>query len=298
MARWDQDDSRKSIPDWFFRAIETDYVTDRVEVDDCDVVFQRWGERHKPSVLLIHGMHAHSHWWDFIAPQLLPDYQVAAINLTGMGDSDYRYQYRVETFAEEIKAVCDYCKFDQQVALVAHSFGGNVAIKSANIYPDRFGSVILLDSGLRHPDESIPERPDMGGRRAKIYPDKKTALGRFRLQPPQDCSNLYILEYIARNSLMQIEGGWAWKFDEDLLESMADIERSTADYENLTLPVGLIYGENSELFSSRSEEYMRTLVGEDLVATALKDAQHHLFLDQPITFLQELKKILIQLRNL
>jgi pimeloyl-ACP methyl ester carboxylesterase len=140
-------------------------------------------------VLLIHGMNAHSHWWDFIAPQLLPDYRCcAAMNLTGMGDSDYRYEYTGTTYAEEIRAVCDDAGFGDDVIVVAHSFGGYMAVKAANLFPDRFGALILVDSGIRHPDEPVPERPQMGGR-AKAYPDKETALQRFRLQPPQSCEN-------------------------------------------------------------------------------------------------------------
>ena len=57
----------------------------------------------------------------------------------------------------------------------------------------------------------------MGGR-AKRYPDRETALTRFRLQPPQPCENQYILDYIARHSLMAADGGWTWKFDDDLIE--------------------------------------------------------------------------------
>ena len=128
MARWDKGPSANTIPEWFFAAIETPCVVGQVEVDECDVVYRTWGEAGQPPVLLVHGMHAHSRWWDFIAPQLLPDYQVAALDLTGMGDSDYRYDYSSKTFAQEITAVCDAMGFDDSVALVAHSFGGRMAL--------------------------------------------------------------------------------------------------------------------------------------------------------------------------
>ena len=100
MARWDRG-SGPTIPEWFFEAIETEHTTHSVEVDECDVVYQRWGsgEAEKPEVLLIHGMFAHSHWWDFIAPHLMDTYRIAAMDLTGMGDSDFRYAYDAETFS-------------------------------------------------------------------------------------------------------------------------------------------------------------------------------------------------------
>ena len=43
MARWETDSS-STIPEWFFTAVETEYQTVSVEVDDCDVVYQRWGQ--------------------------------------------------------------------------------------------------------------------------------------------------------------------------------------------------------------------------------------------------------------
>jgi pimeloyl-ACP methyl ester carboxylesterase len=296
MPRWDQGGAPTVIPDWFFQAVETQYASRTVEVDECDVAYQLWGDAGKPGLLFIHGMNAHAHWWDFIAPQFLDGYQVAAMNLCGMGDSDYRYEYHGATFAEEIKAVCDDCGFDNNVTLVAHSFGGNMAVKAANLFPDRFGALILVDSGIRHPDEPLPNIPSMGGGRGKVYPDRETALGRFRVQPPQPCENAYILDYIARNSLMPVDGGgWAWKFDEDLLTSMFDVERTPDDYRSLSVPMGLIYGADSELFSGRSEEHMRELVPQEFPAVAIADAQHHLFLDQPEEFVRVLRDMLVSI---
>lgn len=298
MARWDRGGPTSTIPEWFFTAVETEFASRAVAVDDCDVAYQLWGEAGRPGLLLIHGMNAHAHWWDFIAPQLLDTYQVAAMNLTGMGDSDYRYEYHGATFAEEIKAVCDDCGFGDDVAVVAHSFGGAMAVQAANRYPDRFGSLVLVDSGMRHPDEPLPDRPSMGGGRGKVYPDRETALGRFRLQPPQPCENVYILEYIARHSLLPIEGGgYAWKFDEDLLTSMVDVERTADDYRALRVNLGLIYGADSELFTARSEAYMRELIDQDFPAVAIPDAQHHLFLDQPLAFVDALRGMLQTLRS-
>ncbi|MEM9624068.1 MAG: alpha/beta hydrolase [Pseudomonadota bacterium] len=292
MARWDNDNhSTSTIPDWFWQAVETEPETRTVEVDECDVAYRLYPSPGKPGMLLIHGMNAHSRWWDFIAPQLLDEYAIAAMDLTGMGDSDYRYDYAADTFAQEISAVLDHAGFDNQAIVVAHSFGGYMAVRAANLYPDRFRALVLVDSGIRHPDDPPPENMMMGGR-AKVYPDRETALARFRLQPPQPCANEYILQYIARNSLMPVDGGgWAWKFDEDLLTSMKDPERHAEDYEGLKLPVGLIYGHDSELFSQRTLAYMRELIPQDFPAEGIDDAQHHVFLDQPLAFVDALRRM-------
>ncbi|MEM7079270.1 MAG: alpha/beta hydrolase [Pseudomonadota bacterium] len=299
MARWDRGDSGSSIPDWFWQAVETEPEVHTVEVDECDVSYRHYRAPGNPGMLLIHGMNAHARWWDFIAPQLLDQYEVVAMDLTGMGDSDYRYTYEGDTYAAEIAAVLDAAGFDNQALVVAHSFGGYMAVRAAALYPDRFGGLILVDSGIRHPDDPLPEHyQNMMNVRAKVYPSREEAVNRFRLQPPQPCENEYVMQYIARNSFMPVDGGgYAWKFDEDLPSSMKDTERVPADYEALSLPLGLIYGEDSELFSKRTLDYLRELVPQEFPAIGIENAQHHVFLDQPLAFVSALRDMAGQLHN-
>jgi pimeloyl-ACP methyl ester carboxylesterase len=297
MARWDRGDVSEA-PAWFWEAVEVEPESRRVEVEDADIAFRLYdGASTKPPLLLVHGMNAHARWWDFIAPQLLDTYRVAAMDLSGMGDSDYRHEYDGETFAAEIAGVCTAAGFGDEAVVVAHSFGGGMAVKAANQYPGRFAGLVLVDSGLRHPDEPMPERPPMGGGRAKAYPDIESGMQRFRLQPPQPCDNAYIVHYIARHSLMPVERGYAWKFDPDLPSSLKSAERSPDDYRNLRLPLGLIYGELSEMFRPRNVDYMRELVGRDFPAVAIPGARHHVFLDQPLEFVRVLKGMLPALRG-
>ena len=288
MARWDKEGNGESIPDWFWEAIDVEPVTKTVEVDECDVSYRHYEAIGKPGMLLIHGMNAHSRWWDFIAPQLLDRYQVAAMDLTGMGDSDYRYEYSSNIYADEILAVLDDAKFGTDSIVVAHSFGGYMAVRAANKAPDRFKALVMVDSGIRHPDDPVPEQIWMSGARSKIYPDKETALNRFRVQPPQPCDNDFLLQYIARNSLMPVDGGWTWKFDEDLLTSLTDAERKPEEFQALTMTLGVIFGADSELFSRRTLEYMQELIPEPFLIKEIANAQHHLFLDQPQAFVESL----------
>ena len=288
MARWDKEGDRESIPDWFWEAIDVEPVTKTVEVDECDVSYRHYEAIGKPGMLLIHGMNAHARWWDFIAPQLLERYQVAAMDLTGMGDSDYRYEYSSNTYADEILAVLDDSEFGTDSIVVAHSFGGYMAVRAANKAPDRFKALVMVDSGIRHPDDPVPEQIWMSGARSKIYPDKETALNRFRVQPPQPCDNEFLLQYIARNSLMPVDGGWTWKFDEDLLTSLTDAERKPEEFQALTTTLGVIFGADSELFSRRTLEYMQELIPEPFLIKEIANAQHHLFLDQPQAFVESL----------
>jgi pimeloyl-ACP methyl ester carboxylesterase len=295
MSRWDRE-SRPGAPDWFWAAVETPAEEHRVEVEECDVAYRTWGDSDGVGLLFIHGMNAHSHWWDFIAPQFAGEYRVAAMDLTGMGDSDFRYEYDPAVYASEIVGVLDDANLAADSIVVAHSFGGYMAVKAANLFPERFAALVLVDSGIRHPDEPVPDRPSMGGR-AKLYPDRENALARFRLQPPQPCANQYILDYIARHSLMAADGGWTWKFDDDLPNTLKGAQRLADEYSALRCKVGVIYGEDSELFSARTLEYMHELIPRDFPAVAIAGAQHHVFLDQPERFVAALRDMLATLRK-
>ena len=297
MARWEKK-SEGIVPDWFWEAIEEEATTHTVTVEDCDVAYRTWGSSQNPGVLLIHGMNAHSRWWDFIAPQVKDDYFVVAMDLTGMGDSDYRYAYDADTYSREIVSVSDDAGLDDEMTVVGHSFGGMMAAKAVSLFPERFGSFILVDSGIRHPDEPVPDRVQMGGSRGKVYPDRETAEGRFRLFPPQPCDNEYILKYIAKQSVMRVEGGgYAWKFDEDLPATLKGGERYPEDYQSLKIPTGIIYGANSESFSSQTLQHTLSLIPGNPLVDEISDAQHHVFLDQPIAFTESLKAMIRNLKG-
>ena len=63
------------------------------------------------------------------------------------------------------------------------------------------------------------------------------------------------------------------------------------DLKSLTCNCALIYGQDSKSFGPKSVAYMQELQPA-LEVYGIKDAQHHLFLDQPIAFMNQLSAIL------
>lgn len=278
-------------PDWFWEAVETEPESGSVVVRDCDISYLSWSGPGNPGLLFVHGHNAHAHWWDFIAPFFSGDYQAAALDLSGMGDSDHRDEYSADIYAEEILAVADELDMPQDTVVVAHSFGGMMALRAVATHPGRFKGLVLLDSGVRDPAEvKDREREPERLARAKVYPDRDTAISRFRLQPPQQCANQYIVDHIARNSV-EYDEGWVWKFDEELNMRMKRTGDLAEDLDAARCKLALIYGQNSESFSARSADYMKSL-RPDLEVFEMADAQHHLFLDQPLAFVETLKSLL------
>ncbi len=281
-------------PDWFWEAVETEKVSGFVDVDDCDINHLSWSQAGNPGLLFVHGHNAHAHWWDFIAPRYKDKYQTVALDLSGMGDSDHRDEYSADLYAREILAVADQLEMPEDTIVVAHSFGGIMGLRAAATYATRFKGLILLDSGVKHPDDERPREPERWSK-PKVYPNSEIARSRFRLQPPQQCANDYVVQHIARHSIEHIDEGFVWKFDEELSSRMKATGDIKADLQAVSCKIALIYGQNSEYFSSKSADYMKELQPA-LEVYELADAQHHLFLDQPEAFMDQLDVILADWR--
>ena len=280
------DESNSTTPQWFWDAIDRKAETGFVEVADCDINYLYWSQPGNPGLLFVHGHNAHAHWWDFVAPSYADTFQTVALDLSGMGDSDHRDEYSADLYAREIVAVADKCDMTKDTILVSHSFGGMVSIRTVAEYPDRFKGLILLDSGVKHPDDIRPPEPERLAA-AKLYPSAEIARSRFRLQPSQQCANQFILDHIARHSIEYIDEGFGWKFDEEHRTRMLPYEDVQNDFESIAIKAALIFGDSSEYFSQKSAEFMKSLLPQ-LEVTELADAQHHLFLDQPLSFIATL----------
>ena len=285
-----QETITKETPDWFWTAVETESEAGFVEVEDCDINYLSWSEPGNPGLLFVHGHNAHAHWWDFIAPAYKDSYQTVALDLSGMGDSDHREEYSADTYAKEIIAVAGKAGMPDNTIVVAHSFGGIMAIRAVAQNPSRFKGLVILDSGVKHPDDEKPREVERWSK-PKVYPNRDVARSRFRLQPPQQCENEYLVQHIARNSIEHIDEGFVWKFDDELSNRMKLTGDLKDDLRSLTTKVALIYGQNSESFSSKSADYMKELQPA-LDVYELANAQHHLFLDQPVTFMAQLDSVL------
>jgi pimeloyl-ACP methyl ester carboxylesterase len=61
-------------------------------------------------------------------------------------------------------------------------------------------------------------------------------------------------------------------------------------------PIGIIYGQNSRILTAESATILKDLVGEDLIQ-CVPDSHHHVFLDQPLAFIDTLRNLLPKLQT-
>ena len=73
-----------------------------VTVGGARIRYSAWGEPDHRGVLFVHGGRAHRNWWRPFAPFFAENRRVAALDLSGMGDSDWREKYSLDLLVDEL----------------------------------------------------------------------------------------------------------------------------------------------------------------------------------------------------
>ena len=133
------------LPFWYTQSMECPSDSARVVVDGIEIAYETWGEVGNPGVVLIHGSNAHLEWWRFTAPFLADRFRLAAIDLSGNGNSGWRERYTGKGFADEVWAVCEAAQLGERPIVVGHSFGGFVALETGHYYGANLGGILFMD---------------------------------------------------------------------------------------------------------------------------------------------------------
>jgi pimeloyl-ACP methyl ester carboxylesterase len=274
-----------SAPPWFTQALAQQPEHRDVVVAGARVAHRVWGPVGAPGVVLVHGGAAHSGWWDHVAP-LLTGHRVAALDLTGHGDSDRRDSYDPHLWAREVVAVAAAAELDRPV-VVGHSMGGWVAVSVAAEHAADISSVVVVDSPL---NDQPPDEQRLRERRRphRVYPTAEEAVARFRTLPPQDVVLPYVRDHVARGSLRAVEGGWTWAFDPDFFGTRLRLRDLLP---GVGTPLTLLRCEHGLVSSAMADE-MAGLVRGGMPVVELPDAGHHPMLDQPLALVAVLRTLL------
>ena len=288
------------LPFWLERALAVPSETGSVEVAGANIVYETWGEIGNPGIVLIHGSNAHLEWWRFTAPFLADNFRVAALDLSGNGDSDWRERYTSELLAEEVWQVCQAAELGDKPFVVGHSFGGWVALETGKYHDAELGGILFMDFTTAPPEEYLEwglraEREGVDpGRKLRVYEEKEAALKRFRFIPEQPGVHPAVLKHLAEYGLKEVDGGWTWKFDPALFDhiEMGAAQRDT--FTQLTTNRALMLGEKSEDEGAFYAEHMMAITDGLLPTITVPGTYHHLMFDQPVAVAMSMKMLLLE----
>jgi pimeloyl-ACP methyl ester carboxylesterase len=218
-----------------------------------------WGNDEAPPLLLLHGNRDHCHNWDWVAERLRDDHHILAPDLRGHGDS----QWTLGSSYSTVEYVYDVAQLVHQARLaplriVAHSLGGNVALKYAGLYPEHVTRLVVIEGYGPPPPESEPTAQQrlrdwidggraLSGREPRRYASLEEAYERMH-EANQHLRADQARHLTIHGSNQNEDGTYSWKFDNythiGTPYDMPNEERQ-ALWAKITCPVLLISGSES-----------------------------------------------------
>jgi pimeloyl-ACP methyl ester carboxylesterase len=104
------------------------------------------GQAEKPATIVaIHGAGGDSEQWKYQIEHFSKRYRVVAPDLRGHGQSEQpRSSYSLEEFLWDFTQTLDRLRVEQPFVLLAHSFGGPIALTFAATQPQRVSRLVLV----------------------------------------------------------------------------------------------------------------------------------------------------------
>lgn len=271
--------------------------------------YAEWENPNAPTLVLLHGSRDHCRSWDWVAEELADDWRIIAPDLRGHGDSDWSPEgnYALLALVRDFVQLADHLDAPP-LTIVAHSLGGNIALRYAGLYPEKVRRVVSIE-GLGLPPRMMAERLAMGVHQRtrnwiaemqtlaaspppRSYATFEQAFQRMREANPNltDDQVRHLTEHGARRNE---DGSFSWKFD-PYVRPISPIDLSADEVAELwtaiTCPVLLCYGEDS--WASNPNEDGRARHFHDAKVKLFPKAGHWLHHDQFEMFVAEIKAFL------
>ena len=279
------------------------FISQRLRLNYLD-----WGNPEKPLLMLVHGGRDHARSWDWVAEELREDWHVVAFDHRGHGDSDWVSDgnYNVQDMVYDLAQLVHQLG-DDEVTIVSHSMGGNVALRYAGTFPDKVRKIVAIEGLGPSPKRQEEMRADPYPQRMAEWIEKKRAAA-ARTPRKYDSieaafarmieENSYLTEAQARHLTLHgvtrnEDGTYSWKFDPHLnvwhVEDVAD-EFLYQTWAAITAPTLLLYGADS--WASNPQGDGRLEHFENAKVIEFENAGHWLHHDQFDRFMQTLRDFL------
>lgn len=279
------------------------YVSQRLRLHYAD-----WGNEAAPPLVLLHGGRDHCRSLDAVARALAPKYHVIAPDLRGHGDSDWSPDgdYSMLAFVYDLAQLVHQIG-RAPVTLVAHSMGGNIAIRYAGLYPQNVARLVAIEGlGLSPAMLAEREKIPVAERLRKWIDDKRAAAGRTpRRYPTLEAAlqrmkeeNKFLTDDMARHltehgATANEDGTWSWKFDNYVnVWPPFDLPQQEihALWAAIECPTLLVYG--AESWASNPEKDGRARHFRNARVVSVENAGHWVHHDQFGRFIEEVTAFL------
>jgi pimeloyl-ACP methyl ester carboxylesterase len=279
------------------------YISQRLRLNYVD-----WGNPGAPPLILLHGGRDHCRNWDWVAADLRRDYHIIAPDLRGHGDSAWATSgdYSMGAFVYDLAQLIH----QQGLAparIVAHSLGGNIALRYAGAFPETVSRLVAIeglgpsptmmaDRATRSPVERmrtwVAETRKLAGRVPRRYPTLEDAFHRMQAE------NRHLTEaqarYLTVHGAMQNEdGSYSWKFD-NYVRAFSPVDFATEDLQAIwgNIRCSILFVNGAESWASNPERDGRMAYFRDGRVATFEGAGHWVHHDKLDEFIAVVRDFL------
>ena len=267
-----------------------------------------WGNAAAPPLLLLHGGQDHCRNWDWVAERLRQDWHIIAPDLRGHGDSQWSPDgnYSMAGYLYDLAQLI-HQQHLAPVTIIAHSLGGNIALRYAGIYPETLRRLVAIE-GLGPSPKMLAERAKrtIAERMQKWIDEQRGLSGRLprryasieeafkRMQEANQHLSPEQARHLTQHGVNQNEDGtYSWKFDNyvraDSAYGMTQNEIEEL-WERIACPTLLVYGKES--WAANPEQDGRIKHFQDARVVSVAGAGHWVHHDKLDLFLDLLRNFL------
>ena len=223
-----------------------------------------WGNPTRPPLLMLHGGRDHCRNWDWAAAALRDEWHIIAPDLRGHGDSQWSTDggYTMAGYIYDLAQLVHRQRL-APVTIVAHSLGGQVALRYAGIYPGTVARLVAIEGLGPSParlraggaktivermDEWVAEQRGLAARLPRRYASIEDAFGRMQGENPHLTAEQ--ARHLTVHGANQNEDGtYSWKFD-NYVRAWPPYDMQGRDiqllWSRITCPTLLLYGKESQ----------------------------------------------------
>lgn len=209
----------------------------RITLPHATLAARCWGDPALPPLLATHGWLDNAGSFDALAPLLAARWRVVALDFAGHGRSSHLAPgtwYHYVDYFDELRAAFDHFGW-ARADLLGHSLGGTLASLFAALYPERVGTLLLVEAlgplatgapqSLAQLRRALDERDAFARRRPlRVFATLDEAIAaRMRAN---DLSEAAARAIVVRG-VVEVEGGYVWSSDPRL--TLASPQRYTEE---------------------------------------------------------------------
>ncbi len=256
--------------------------SDDVDVFGFDIHYTEAGQG--PIIVLLHGLWGGTNEWQPIIGPLARDHRIIAMDAIGFHGSDKPEAHSHNALLAQFLAGFLEALELEDVTLIGHAMGANLATYTAVHHPDRIARLVLVDgAGYRNPDRdlSAPLSPAMVNFRRIATGSSVDATERFLRRRVLDET------LVTREWAEQAFGMWlrSARAIGDMLREGGDV--SEDEMRSIRLPTLIVWGADDAVFPIANAERLESDIdGARLVV--IRQAGHLPQLEQTDAFLEAL----------